>query len=116
MHEKTLILPIANQIEKMSKDFFSRVTIRYGEYSGLTPSTIIAELRILLPNHADELESIKFQLTEGKINCLDCDYTGKGGNVYAEPISHHEIIVECPSCASSTTVITDGRDLDIFTS
>ena len=116
MHEKTLILPIANQIEKMSKVFFSRITIRYGEYSGLTPNTIITELSILLPNHVDELENIKFQLIEGKINCLDCDYSGKGGTVFTDPISHHEIIVECPKCGSSTTIITDGRDLDIFTS
>lgn len=112
MHDKTLILPIIDDLEKLIQENIE-VEIFIGNFTNLDRSMIIRFLNDLKPAvfSTITLERIKFTTISGSIQCYDCDFSGEPKKIIQDHALHTETIVVCPKCDSIQTKKIGGNQI-----
>ena len=110
MHDQTYIVPILDELESIIKGGSTNITIGIGEFTNLSSDKITHFLSLHL-----DLTNIKFgfEKVNGIILCIDCDYKGSPGKIFADKHSHSEVKTSCIKCNSFNTVKKSGERLII---
>jgi Zn finger protein HypA/HybF involved in hydrogenase expression len=115
MHDKTLILPI---VEELKKSFLQdiKVEIQVGNFTNLDNETIKEFLHNTDPEvfTLEKLNLLNFSHLIGSVLCFDCGYVGKNSKIIQDPALHLNSIVPCPACDSLQTKKIEGNKIEII--
>lgn len=116
MHDKTLILPIIDDLEKLLQKEVD-LEILIGNFTNLNQSMITKFLNDINPHvfNTDTFEKIKFTTILGKIQCFDCDFVGTPSKIIQDHVMHTDTIVVCPECDSIQTKKIGGNQILVKT-
>ena len=112
MHDKTLILPIVDDLEKLIQENIEAEII-IGNFTNLDQEMIIRFLNDSNPLvfNKTNLEKIKFSINSGTIQCFDCDFEGEPEKIIQDHSLHTNAIVVCPKCDSIQTKKIGGNQI-----
>ncbi|MCE7735499.1 MAG: hydrogenase maturation nickel metallochaperone HypA [Candidatus Heimdallarchaeota archaeon] len=112
MHDKTLILPIIDDLEKLlQKEVDLEISI--GNFTNLNQSMVTKFLNDINPDlfSIEILGNIKFSTISGTIQCYNCDFVGTPTKIIQDHELHTDTIVVCPECDSIQTKKIGGNQI-----
>ncbi|MHA2029209.1 MAG: hydrogenase/urease maturation nickel metallochaperone HypA [Candidatus Kariarchaeaceae archaeon] len=112
MHDKTLILPIIEDLEHLLlRDVV--IELKIGNFTNLDEQMITTYLHSVNPIIFSEqnLRKITFSSLQGEVQCFNCDFVGHTNTVIKDHALHLNAIVACPKCDSLQTKKISGNQL-----
>jgi hydrogenase nickel incorporation protein HypA/HybF len=90
------------------------VNIEVGEFTFLIPEQLAFNFEIASKNTIVEGAELRIKTVKGQLHCSECGFEGESR---VDPDIPPQIAVfapmKCPSCGSSSTTITGGKDFII---
>jgi hydrogenase nickel incorporation protein HypA/HybF len=118
MHEFSAACAIVDAALQAAESYnvkrITGVNVEVGEFTFLVPEQLQFNFEIASQKTLAEGAKLNISLVRGQIKCDDCGYEGEAQNEEDLP---PEVAVfatlKCPSCQSSATTITGGKDFII---
>lgn len=118
MHEFSAACAIVDAALQAAESYnikrITTVNVEVGEFTFLVPEQLQFNFEIASKKTLAENATLNINLVRGQIKCDDCGYEGEAQDEEDLP---PEVAVfatlKCPSCQSSATTITGGKDFVI---
>ncbi|UCH03516.1 MAG: hydrogenase maturation nickel metallochaperone HypA [Candidatus Thorarchaeota archaeon] len=118
MHEFSAACAIVDAALQAAESYsvkkITTVNVEVGEFTFLVPEQLQFNFEIASKKTLAEDATLNINLVKGRIKCDDCGYQGEAQDEEDMP---PEVAVfatlKCPSCQSSATTITGGKDFVI---
>ncbi len=118
MHEFSAACAIVDAALQAAESYnvkrITAVNVEVGEFTFLIPEQLQFNFEIASKKTLAENAALNINLVRGRIKCDDCGYEGEAQDEENLPPAVAVFAtLKCPSCQSSATTITGGKDFVI---